>query len=150
MKHNQHQTSTTATTVSDKELLIYNSVYIIILFSSADTQGVDDTQWFLMFDNGYQFKRLKTGNTTHLYGMSTVLKVEKENISCAILFLGEDRRDMVLVSEPTRYIFMFSVRHAEKYLYQLNFFLFFTQGRGKSDKIVKNSLELHRWELFYV
>ena len=106
---------------------------IIILFSSANTQDVDDIDWILMFGNGYQFKRLKTGNTTQLYGMSTVLKVEKENISCAILFLGEDRKDMVLLSEPARYIIIMfvSMTCRERYLYQLNLCFLFHPGEGE-------------------
>jgi len=65
---------------------------------------VTDIDWILSFGDGYQFKRLVTGNTTLLYGMSTVLQTEKDNISCAVLFLGKDRDDVVLISEPVRYV----------------------------------------------
>lgn len=63
-----------------------------------------DIDWILSFGDGYQFKRLITGNTTLLYGMSTVLQTEKDNVSCAVLFLGKDRDDVVLISEPVRYV----------------------------------------------
>ena len=38
-----------------------------------------------------------------IYGMNAVLKTGMSSDSCAIMFLGEDRQEIVLVSEPIRY-----------------------------------------------
>ena len=80
------------------------SFMIKTFFTPADEREVTDIDWILSFGDGYQFKRLVTGNTTLLYSMSTVLRTEKDNISCAVLFLGKDRDDVVLISEPVRYV----------------------------------------------
>lgn len=51
----------------------------------------------------YQFQLLHTGNTTAVYGIRAVINTLRSDDSCAIGFLGEDRKEIVVVSEPIRY-----------------------------------------------
>ena len=53
--------------------------------------------------NGYQLKLLQTGGATMIYGMNAVLKTGQRDGTCAIVFLGEDRREIVSASEPIQY-----------------------------------------------
>lgn len=53
--------------------------------------------------NGYQLQLLHNGNTTVVYSVHAVLNTVQSGDSCAIAFLGEDRREIVTVSEPIRY-----------------------------------------------
>lgn len=60
----------------------------------------------------YVLRLMYTGNTTLMYSMSAVLITEDNSGACAVALLGENRREIIAVTEPVRLVFLSHTLHS--------------------------------------